>query len=241
MKPILFNLLGEPIYSYPLLVGASWGLGYALSKTNWANEFGEVKKFNILFVGSFLAAWIGAKIFFLLFSMPEEQMRYAKEASFWLGGGFVFYGGLIFALLFMIASMRLLSIKITSLALFIPPIFIGHALGRVGCFLAGCCFGKQCPLGFIDHHPVQIYEAIALVILYFISKYFLTHKKSFEYTILTYLWGYSSARFLLEFFRDDKVRGIHLGLSTSQWTSLALFLLGSVFFCRLWWSKRNPL
>jgi phosphatidylglycerol:prolipoprotein diacylglycerol transferase len=237
MKPILFSLFGEAVYSYPLLVGASWGLGYSLAKSNWSAQLGDEKKFNIIFVGAFISAWIGAKVFFLLFSMPAEQMKFAKEVSFWLGGGFVFYGGLVFALLFMLIAMKLLSIKVIKMAVLIPPLFIGHALGRVGCFLAGCCFGKQCSLEFIDHHPVQLYEAASLLALYFISNYFLNKRKSYELTLLSYLWGYSLVRFILELFRDDKVRGIHFGLSTSQWTSLALFLLGSVFFTFIWSRK----
>lgn len=241
MRPILFSFFGEAIYSYPLLVGASWGLGYSLAKSNWIDKVGDEKKFNILFIGAFLSAWLGAKVFFLLFSMPEEQMRFAKEASFWLGGGFVFYGGLIFGLLFMLLAMKLLSVKAIKLALFIPPLFIGHALGRVGCFLAGCCFGKQCSLSFIEHHPVQLYEAGFLVILYFTANFLLNKKKSYELTLLSYLWGYSLVRFFLELFRDDKIRGIHFGLSTSQWTSLILFLFGTIFFILFRRRERNSL
>lgn len=239
MKPILITIAGEPIYSYPLLMGVSWGVGYNLAKENWHKEKGEIKNFYILFLICFFFAWLGAKVFFLLFSTPDKIIEYSTQTNFWLGGGFVFYGGLTFGVLSLLTLGAFIkNFDFEDLSLFIPPLFIAHSIGRLGCLLAGCCFGATCPLPHIDRHPVQLYEAMGLFLLFLYSNKNLLRKDKVT-VILSYLIGYSSLRFLLEFLRDDKIRGSYYYLSTSQWVSLFLFFVG----CWLWSrrSKRNAL
>ena len=233
MRQILFTFFGEPIYSYPLLMGIGWGVGFNVAKNNWLAQGYLVKDLYKIFLGIFISAWVGAKVFFLIFSTPESMANYFVEKSFWLGGGFVFYGGLTFSILFLwLYGLRSTSFKFIDVSLFVPAIFIAHAIGRVGCYLAGCCYGDQCPLDFIDRYPVQLYEAFLLLCLYLVSKYFLLRKEDKQSTILTYLLGYSTCRFLIEFLRDDSIRGIYWGLSTSQWVSIVLFFCGCFYFFR---------
>ncbi len=144
------------------------------------------------------------------------------NSNFWLGGGFVylggFLGGSLFSLLFIISQ----KLPIKTFEFSITPLVLGHALGRLGCFLAGCCFGTETNLPWSVHlhqaerHPVQIYEAFLLLIL----AWFL-EKKSKE-KLIHYLAGYGFIRFILEYFRGDEIRGYYSFISTSQWISLAM-------------------
>src|SRR5690606_17222809 len=95
-----------------------------------------------------------------------------SNVSFWTGGGFVFYGGFLGALLF-IFLMKQLDKKFSLQELWpmVPALVIGHGVGRIGCFLAGCCFGSETDLwwgvNLHDHyrHPTQLIEAVGLLLL----------------------------------------------------------------------------
>ena len=113
---------------------------------------------------------------------------------------------------------------------------IMHAFGRIGCFCAGCCYGRPYEgfgavvfpygsqaLAGEKLFPVQLVES-GLVLILAIVIIILEVKKEFYYTIETYLISYSVIRFILEFMRYDAVRGEAFGLSTSQWISIAVFI-----------------
>ena len=111
-------------------------------------------------------------------------------------------------------------------------ITIGHAFGRIGCFLAGCCYGKTTNT-FLDMYfpsldksvlPTQLYEAIFLFILSGVL-FFLLFKFNFKYTFVVYLTSYSIWRFVIEFFRDDPRGGFIPFLSPSQFWSILILLL----------------
>lgn len=231
MLPILFESSFFTLYAYPLFMGLSWGVGFYLSRYLF-------DKFNLgsrpllpLFIGVFVTSWIGAKVFFLLFSSQHKVYQYLYADSFWLGGGFVFYGGLIFGITFyFIYSLWLKKFPFTQSKLFIPGLVLGHAIGRVGCFFTGCCFGSQCDLPWAVHmhgewiHPVQLYEAFGLFAIGFMTLKWVNGKKDNIFIITRYLVFYSLLRFAVEYFRGDKIRGVHwMDLSTSQMISIALF------------------
>ncbi len=107
------------------------------------------------------------------------------------------------------------------------PLF--HAFGRVGCFLAGCCYGKKLERTItilngirLERIPIQLIEAIFEFLLFIILT--VIRKKDDNVNILRiYLMSYSAFRFLDEFFRGDEIRGIFFGLSTAQWISLVIW------------------
>ena len=115
--------------------------------------------------------------------------------------------------------------------LLIPGLVFGHAIGRLGCFLAGCCFGSQCDLPWSVHmhgewiHPVQLYEALGLFMIGYMSLRWIKNKEKNFYIVTRYLIYYSLLRFTVEYFRGDKIRGVYwYDLSTSQMLSVALFV-----------------
>lgn len=225
-------------------MGLAWGVGYYLTQHLFEKNNEDTSKLLRLFIGVFVFAWFGAKLFFLLFSSKHKIYQYLYADYFWLGGGFVFYGGLIFGLIFyLIYSLRFKKFDFEKSYLLVPGLIFGHAIGRMGCFLTGCCFGSQCDLPWkvlMDgeyRHPVQLYEAFALFWLGYLSLKWIEHKKGNLYVVTNYLLYYSIIRFIVEFFRGDEVRGIFwLSLSTSQLISASLFLL--VLITKFIWRKQ---
>lgn len=247
MKPILLKIAGIELFSYPLFIGLAWGASYHIARyfltgsgTTPENNSGNIqgRVFNRIFFLVFLFAWLGAKIFFLIFSVPNEMEIYSNSSSFWLGGGFVFYGGLVGGSLYLLVeTMILKSMPFKKLGLLIPALTISHGIGRIGCFLTGCCYGTHCDLPWAIkmhghfRHPVQLYESLGLFTIAAIAIAMIKRGLGLAYLIYLYIFGYGALRFLLEFFRGDKVRGIHYaGLSTSQYVSLALVMIGISLF-----------
>ncbi len=214
--------------SYPLLLGIIWALSYFISKKLLRTLNITLPKFNILFVLIFLGAWIGAKLTFLLTLEDNLINKVMRSSGFWFGGGFVFYGGAIGGGIVILSYVKLYNKTIKDFAFVAPVLAISHALGRLACFLAGCCYGSHCDLpwaiqmhgGF--RHPVQLYESLALAILAVILWRRLITGRS---VICFYIVYYSIVRFVLEFYRGDDIRGLYFwNLSTSQFISLFLLL-----------------
>ena len=127
MKPLLINLGSFKLYSYPLFMGLAWGLAYQICQYFILANKKSVLDFRLLFFGGFVSSWVGAKVFFLLFSMSNEYGKYIFASEFWLGGGFVFYGGLVFALLlFWFYSLIKKDFGFKNYALFIPGMVRRH-------------------------------------------------------------------------------------------------------------------
>ncbi len=232
MLPILFEAFGLKIFSYPLMIGLCTGLGLTL-----LNSLRETNKITTKYYYSFLGgvlffAWFGAKVFFLCFSKIENSSKYLLNSNFWMGGGFVFYGGLIFATLYALFFIFVLKkFKWEEGKYLLPVLTISHGVGRFGCVLAGCCFGSQTDfiLSINHRHPVQLYEGIILIIfgIYFFKT---IDKLDTLKSLILYLIFYSILRFNMEFLRDDLIRGTLFGLSTSQTISTLLFLLGIILY-----------
>ena len=152
-------------------------------------------------------------------------------------GGSVFYGGLLggIAAGVIYGKIKKLDLKEYS-DICTPMIPLFHAFGRVGCFLGGCCFGIESPLGFTVHgnelvpmindvqrFPVQLLEASLNLILFFVLWYLLKKDIFKGRLIFVYLLSYSVIRFFDEFLRGDTYRGFLFVLSTSQIISILIF------------------
>lgn len=235
MLPILFQSNGIVFYSYPLLMGLGWGIAYQILFELLPANFTRMRA-QILFWGLFAFSWLGAKIFFL-YTIPEElSSSLMQESNFWLGGGFVFYGGFLGGL-FYLAILKGLRFPLTREILWslVPALTLGHAVGRFGCFLAGCCYGKETNLFWGIHlhgairHPTQLLEFFLLLIL---GVYLLKSKQTKKFLISLYLVSYGLFRIFIESLRGDLIRGAWGPLTPSQWISLALILAGVAIFVR---------
>ncbi|MBE6600140.1 MAG: prolipoprotein diacylglyceryl transferase [Ruminococcaceae bacterium] len=251
-----FEFLGNQIPLYGILffagIFASAAVALIICKKS------KISKFDIVSSGIYtmIGAIVGSKLLFILASW-ESIVAYKIEYDVPISdllislikGGFVFYGGLIGGLLGLIIYTWQFKMKFSEFAdIYAAVIPLGHAIGRVGCFFGGCCYGIPynglfsytyttetggAPVG-VPLLPIQLIEAAALLLLFFalLIIFIKTDKKYL--CVITYALSYSIIRFILEFFRGDAVRGKFLFLSTSQWISvlIVVFILGYFFYAK---------
>lgn len=206
-----------------------------------------------------IGGFIGAKLLFLLVSIPQirelaARLSFKDTLLVLTKSGFVFYGGLLGGALGLFVYGKQFRTEISGyLDICATVLPLGHALGRVGCFFAGCCYGLEyhgwgayvykrptdalTPVG-VPLFPVQLVEAALLLVLFAVLLYLFLKKGRLGLTTAVYILSYSVLRFLLEFLRGDGERGGWLGLSTSQWVSL-LLLYGACFVLFLRMKKRT--
>lgn len=182
---------------------------------------------------------LGAKVMFFITQLPHVISNFSlmHTVMVFIKSGFVFYGGLLGAIGASELSARLLALDGKKLRSFLAPGFaLFHAMGRIGCFFGGCCYGIPWEYGFameatpdIKRVPVQLIECTAEIIICAIIL-LKEKRKPQQYDLMqTYLILYSPTRFILEFLRGDTVRGIWLGdLSTSQYISIIIFTVSGI-------------
>lgn len=194
----------------------------------------KIRKLHIIQLGIFsvLGLAIGSRILFLLTRLPYIIKGEEKILSVIINGGFVFYGGLIGAItgIFLYSKLRKWNFKET-INMITPCFPLFHFFGRIGCFLSGCCYGIKSSVGFsmmtepeVKRFPVQLVESLCCLTI-FILLLIIEKRKENANLCKFYLISYAVVRFLLEFLRGDSVRGIWIGLSTSQWISLVIILV----------------
>jgi phosphatidylglycerol:prolipoprotein diacylglycerol transferase len=236
MLPILYQSPDLTLYAYPLMMGLGWGVAYQVFVALCTDHIRH-RYALLLYWGIFLFSWVGAKAMFYL-TLPEElSQNLLNQASFWTGGGFVFYGGFLGGALFLLIY-RLFNFPLNKNVLwaFLPALTLGHAIGRIGCFLAGCCYGDKTDLWWgihlhgADRHPTQLLEAVSLFCL---SWYLLKSQKPRLLLVSHYLLVYGGIRFLIEILRGDIIRGQWGVLTPSQWISLGLILAGGIWLIKV--------
>jgi phosphatidylglycerol:prolipoprotein diacylglycerol transferase len=255
--PELFSIGPITVYTYGVLLAASYLLGLRLAMKRAKSRGLDANRVLDLGIYIIIAALIGAKL--LLLIVDFDQFRRSPSEIWTLArSGGVFYGGLILAVLvafWYIAKHRMPFW--TTCDVFAPGIALGHVTGRLGCLAAGCCYGKPTdvpwaitftnplaasnvgtPLG-VALHPTQIYEAAAeLLILVFLLA---TERKGRQFpgrTFWSYMFLYALSRYVIEIYRGDP-RGVVFGvLSTSQFISVVLAPLSIGML--IWLSRTRP-
>jgi phosphatidylglycerol:prolipoprotein diacylglycerol transferase len=241
MFPKLLELGPVTIYSYGALLAIAYllGLQLALHRARAAKmDPGRVMDLGIWVI---VSALVGAKLLLILIDLPQVLANPREIFSVVRAAG-VFYGGLVLAVGVGFWYMHRHRMPLwTTADLFAPGIALGHVVGRLGCFLAGCCYGKPSelpwavtftsplaaelvgtPLG-VSLHPTQLYEAGAeLIILIGLLALERRGRPFPGRTFWGYLLAYGISRFAIEGFRGDD-RGMVFELwSTSQFISLLL-------------------
>ena len=245
MHPVLFDLpiaSGLKVHSYGLMVA----LGF-LAAMAWIRyqapraHLPSAKMLDLAFI-MLLVSLVGSRIAYLFVEWRHFSSDPIDAFRVW-EGGLVFYGGLIACIPAAYYYTRRHGFPFFKIAdLFMPAVALGHAFGRIGCFLAGCCYGKQCPVGAwyatvfpadagglapvgIALYPTQLTEAAAEFLLFLLLAW-KSRKKGFDGQILLlYLMAYAILRFGIEFLRGDRERGLYFNqaISFSQILSIVLF------------------
>ncbi len=240
MHPILFELGDFPVHTYGLMGMLGFLLVVFVLLRRARQLFLNLDKVVDTIFWTALSGLIGARGLYLL-QNPEAVQTLGQVFQI-RQGGLVFYGALLLGL--PVAALLVwrhglpLRAFLDALATALP---LGHGVSRLGCFFAGCCYGRptELPWGIVHHHPladapaglslhpVQLYEAAALIGIGVVLNLLYAKKRFDGQILLLYLALYAGARLLVETFRGDASRGFLLGewLSFSQGVSLLVGLL----------------
>ncbi len=254
MFPELLRIGSFTLYSYGLLVALAFLTGLLVASRLARRAGLDPDRISSLGVYVAIAAIVGAKLLLLVsdFSYYTKRPREIFSLATLQAGG-VFYGGLLAALLIAAWMMRRWRLPAWRTAdTFAPAIAVGHAIGRTGCFLAGCCWGKATklpwgvtftdpvaretvgvPLG-VPLHPTQLYEAAAELVIFAVLLWRFRRPHADGAIIGLYLLLYSLVRLGLEFLRDPQNRSFPLSgpLSGTQWIAVLLIAVGIALLVR---------
>ncbi len=257
MYPEIFRIGNFPVNTYGVLLAAAFLL--ALIVAARLGERDGLKRERIYDLGLWmlLASIIGSKLLLLIVEPAYRADPLQLLSLDFLRSGGVFYGGFLGAVAMGYVLARRYQLPWwTTADAFAPGIALGQAIGRQGCFAAGCCWGKPTdlpwgveftelghavtgvPLG-VHLHPTQLYESFAALAIFLFLLWLHRRKRFSGQVILAYGVLYALTRFTIEFFRDDP-RGDILGLttvthlSTSQIISLLVGLFALILFILRW-------
>lgn len=240
MKNELLNIGPITIYGYGLMIAIGVIMAYVTAEYR-GKKIGVDSDVLFSFTGwSLLGGILGAKVLYILTDLkviianPKELLD--------IGNGFVVYGGIIGGILAAWIFCRIKKLnhwQYFDLAL--PSVALAQGFGRIGCFLAGCCYGQETSgvLGITFHDsmfapngvsliPTQLFSS-GLNFLHFFVLIWIAKRKKIDGVVAgLYLILYSAGRFMLECFRGDLERGSVGGLSTSQFISIFIMIAGIV-------------
>lgn len=242
MYPILFEIGPVKIASYGTMIAIGFLLALYMCERR-AVKFG-LDKDRIFGLGltAIISGIIGAK---LLYYIVEIDYFIANpKALLDLNSGFVVYGGIIVGVLCGYIYCRRHKLEFGRyFDLVMPSVALAQGFGRIGCFLAGCCYGRETHshLGVVFTNspfapnnvpllPTQLFSSAGLFILAGVLVWYAGRKERKTFRVAgLYMILYSIGRFVIEFFRDDD-RGSVGSLSTSQFISIGIVILGIVIF-----------
>ena len=201
----------------------------------------SISRYTRIFFLSAAGMLAGAKLFGFLTGLYRALAnREAITTDTFLNTGIVFYGGLIGFLLTFLLVCRAWNKEIdygaVDIAAVCVPLF--HFWGRLGCFFAGCCYGRESRPAFsvlytariegeivtASRVPVQLVESVLNLMIFAVLIIFLFREMFREHLLIIYLFIYAAMRIVLEFFRGDSVRGVWNGVSFSQLISTVILI-----------------
>ena len=226
MHPIIVKIGPFTIYSYGIMVAIAFLFGIFIARREAVRK--NIKPDLVYDLGFYLliGSIIGARIYYILFfGLKDFLAEPASIFKVWQGGLAIhggIFGGIITGIIFSNAR----KISFWALAdLIAPSIILGQAIGRIGCYLNGCCYG-------INNQPTQIYELI-LDFIGFLLLWGLRKKIRFKGGLfLLYLMTYSVIRIIVSQFRADNLYLWNTGITLAGLSSLIIFIIAMALFIR---------
>ncbi len=245
MLPKLISIDSFFLPTYGVLVAVAFLVAIAVTTWLARREKLDTEKITNLALYCAVGGMAGAKLFMFIFDWPRylsgEYRLFSWET---LQAAGVFQGGLIVAVLVAVWYMRSAGLPgLRTADVFAPGLAIGHGIGRLGCFAAGCCWGVKCDLPWavtftrpdaeqltgvplhVPLHPTQLYEAFAEFVIFAFLLRFVLRPHQPGSAIGWYMVLYSTVRFGVEFVRNHE-QSLVLGMSLTQWISLGTLAAG---------------
>jgi phosphatidylglycerol:prolipoprotein diacylglycerol transferase len=238
MFPVLFSIGPLTLHTYGIFVATGVVVGVLVTIRMGRSQ--GIMPQNILDM-SFIIIFsgiIGSRLFYILMNFSYYSSNPLDMLKLWQGG-LVFSGGLLAGLTILIWYARRKDYNLLLLGdIWSPGVAIGQGIGRIGCFMAGCCYGKPTTVAWgvvftdprslarlnIPLHPTQLYSALSGFVI-FIILMILNAKKHFEgQVLLWFLILHSTSRLLIERFRGDD-RGLIPGTDWSVTQLSTVFIL----------------
>ena len=248
MHPTLIGIGGFSLPTYGVLIALGFLVGISLAARLARRSGMDAERVTSLGIVVLVSAIVGAKLFLVVdnWSYYSEDFGRLFSLSALRSGG-VFYGGLLTALGVAYYYTRRYGMPWFSTAdVMVPGLAFGHAIGRLGCFAAGCCWGRETEVSWavtftdpaahsftgvplhVALHPTQLYEAIGASLIGATLLWLFARPHRPGTVLGAYLVLYSSFRFGVEFLRDEGARTLLIAdaVSTTQAVALGLVVLG---------------
>lgn len=247
MFPIVFEIFGFTVHSFGLMVFTGFLAGYVCLQVTGPERGLSSRTVLSLALWILFSGIVGARLLYALvhWERPLEALMIWR-------GGFVFYGGALAGLAAALLFSRKRKIAFLTVAdLLTPAAMLGLFFGRIGCFLAGDCYGSRAPealpwavefpfregslipvdLLYVPLHPTQIYLSLNALLLFVATLYIARQRRYEGQVFVAGLLLYGMTRGVLEFFRGDRAeRGYFGPLSTSQWISAGMITLAVILY-----------
>lgn len=241
MRITLFEIFGLKIRSYGLMIAIGIIIASGLLiRTAKKKGYDEDLLLNLI-IFSVIGGILGGKLLFIITEFNKILQDTSILKNF--GYGFVIYGAIIGgALTIYLYSKKKGWSTLEILDMTIPGVAIAQGFGRIGCFLAGCCYGAETDLSIgvvfpngslapagVHLHPTQLYSSAFDFILGLFLLYYAKKERKSGKVVGAYLIIYSIGRFFVEFFRNDPRGNVGI-FSTSQFIAIFTLILGIVIF-----------
>lgn len=254
MHPIAFQFGPFTVHWYGIFVALGFILGFWSASQRGIRDGIAPEKVMDFAPWLLISAIIGARALHVISYWDEEFARKPITEIFMVQkGGLVFYGGFITGVLATIFYTRWKHVSFWKFAdALAPSVALGHAFGRLGCLMTGCCYGRKCdlpwairfPVGHDTHpiggdaipvHPTQIYEALLNFGLYLGLAWLYRRKKFDGQIVAVYLMCYAVIRSFVELFRGDykAVQYVFGVISPGQMISIFIVTAGVILFWKL--------
>lgn len=237
MHPILFQFGALKIYSYGLMVAIAFIVATYLAKLEASREDIDPQKILDLSICLVISGVIGGRILYVLQNL-SYYFRYPYQIFMLNRGGLSFYGGFGLAVISAIIFLKREDLPASKILDIIAPyLALGQSIGRIGCFLNGCCYGKPTnfffavyfPEEFLARHPTQLYASLNLLLIFIILRVFRGP------IFLLYCLLYSGSRFFIEYLRGDNLP-VFATFTIHQLISVGIFIVSGIF---LWKRLRS--
>ena len=241
---------GITVHGYGVMIGLGILAAFFVSERQ-ARKVGlsPDEASNLIFF-CLITGFLGSKITYILTNLPD----FLKNPKSYLSAdGWVVWGGILGGIIggWIWCKIRKLDFM-AYFDLMIPVVALAQGFGRIGCFFAGCCYGKETTgFGVVFPHgslapsgvkliPTQLISSFGDFVLFFFLMRVYNDPEHRDETAAWYLILYSLGRFMVEFLRGDEIRGFIMGLSTSQFISIFMFIAGIILLAVRRKSRKQP-